>query len=60
MEKWKFSKVVSPWFLWKYRMFSYSYFLGKLSQKRLFFDILDRKECFLYQKFKVFKNIQKI
>ena len=41
-EKTKFAKGVSPWFLWKNRMFSHSYFLGKLSQKTLFFDILDR------------------
>ena len=28
-------------------MFSRWYFLINLSQKRLFFDIVDRKECFL-------------
>ena len=34
-----------PW--QKNRMFSRWYFLIKLSQMRLFFDIVDRKECFL-------------
>ena len=40
-------------------MFSHSYFLGKLSQKTLFFDILDRKECFLDQKSEVLKKFKK-
>ena len=31
----------------KSRIFYQVYFLGKLRQKRPFFDILDRKECFL-------------
>ena len=40
-------------------MFSHWYFLGKLSQKRLFFDILDGKECFLDQKSEIFKKSEK-
>ena len=32
----RFSKLVSPWFSSKIRIFSHGYFLGKLSQKRLF------------------------
>ena len=58
-EKSTFSKGVSPWFLWKNRMFSHWYFLGKLSQKRFFFDILDGRECFLDQKSEIFKKSEK-
>ena len=55
-EEWKFSSKVSPWFLSKIRMFSYRYFFGELSQKRSFFDILDRKECFLDLQIKTFQR----
>ena len=58
-EKSTFSKGVSSWFLWKNRMFSHWYFLGKLSQKRFFFDILDGRECFLDQKSEIFKKSEK-
>ena len=34
-------------------------FLGKTSQKRSFFDILNRKECFLEQKSEVLKKSRK-
>ena len=34
-------------------------FLGKTSQKRSFFDILNRKECFLEQKREVLKKSRK-
>ena len=40
-------------------MFSYWYFLGKISSKRVFFDILDRKECFLVQKSEIINNSEK-
>ena len=40
-------------------MFSYWYFLGKKSRKRVFFDILDRKECFLVQKSEIINNSEK-
>ena len=40
-------------------MFSHWYFLGKLSQKRFFFDILDGRECFLDQKSEIFKKSEK-
>ena len=33
--------------------------MDKLSQKRFLFDILDRKECFLYEKSKVLKKSKK-
>ena len=52
----KFSKRVSPWFLSKNRTFCHLCLLGKSSQKRSFFGILDKKECFLDQKKEVLKN----
>ena len=51
-----FCKGVSPWFLSQNRPFSHMFFLSKKSQKETFFDILDRKECFLDHKRKVLKN----
>ena len=50
-----FSKEFSPWFLSKKRTFYHLCFLGESSQKRSFFDILDKKECFLDQKNEVLK-----
>ena len=47
---WKFFIGVSPWFWSKNRTFYHVCFLGKLSKKRSFFDILNEKECFLDQK----------
>ena len=55
-----FFKKVSPWFLSKNRIFYQGYFLGKLNQKRPFFDILDKKECVLDQNSKVLKQSQKL
>ena len=55
----KFSKRVSPWFLSKNRTFCHLCLLGKSSQKRSFFGILDKKECFLDQKKEVLKNDKK-
>ena len=46
-KKSKFFKGFSPWFLSKNRIFDQGNFLGKLSHKALFLDVLDRKECFL-------------
>ena len=54
-KKSKFFKGVSPWFLSKNRIFDQGKFLGKLSHKALFLDVLDRKECFLDHKHS-FKN----
>ena len=42
-----FCKGVSPWFLSKNRPFSHMFLLSKKSHKETFFDILDRKKCFL-------------
>ena len=54
-----FCKGVSPWFFSKNRPFSHFFFLTKKSQKETFFDILDRKECFLDLKSEVLKNSKK-
>ena len=43
----------------KNRPFSYIFF-SKGSQKETFFDILDRKECFLYLKSEVLKKSRKL
>ena len=43
----KFSKGVSPRFLSKNRTFYHLCFLGKSTQKKSFFYILDKKESFL-------------
>ena len=54
-----FCKGVSPWFLSKNRPFSHMFFLSKETQKGIFFDILDRKECFLELKSEVLKTSKK-
>ena len=54
-----FSKGVSPLFPSKNRSFYHLCFLGKSSQKRSFFDILDKKECFLDRKKELFKSPKK-
>ena len=54
-----FCKGVRPWFLSKNRPFSHFFFWTKKSQKETFFDILDRKECFLDLKSEVLKNSKK-
>ena len=51
-----FPKGVSPWLLSKIQTFSYQCFLQKLCERICFFDILDRKEEFLFQKIEVFKG----
>ena len=54
-----FCKGVSPWFLSKNRPFSHMFLLCKKSHKETFFDILDRKECFLDLKSEVLKKSKK-
>ena len=50
-KKSSFCKQVSPWFLSKNRPFSHMFFFwAKKSQKETFFDILNRKQCFLDHK----------
>ena len=58
-KKWTFSKGVSPWILSKNRTFSYRCFLQKLCQKRLFLDILNRKQSFLDQKIEILTRTTK-
>ena len=54
-----FCKGVSLWFLSKNRPFPHIFFLSKKREKKTFFDILDRTECFLDQKRKVLKISKK-
>ena len=53
-----FWKGVSPWFLSKNRPFPYIFFFSKKRKKERFFDILDRKECFLDHKKNVLKTLK--
>ena len=46
-------------FFKKSTFFSYVFFLSKKSHKEKFFDILDRRECFLDHKRKILKNSKK-
>ena len=55
-----FCKGVSPWFLSKNRPYSYQIFFEQKGKKETFFDILDKKQCFLAQQRKVLKNSKKI
>ena len=55
---WTFCKGVSPWFFSKNRLF-FKLFLSQKGQKERFFDILDRKECFLDLKSEVPKKSKK-
>ena len=58
-KKSKIFKGVSSWFLAKNRPFSHVRLFGKSSHKRSFFDILDRKECFLDRNINVWKKSKK-
>ena len=55
-----FCKGVSPWFLSKNRPFFICFFSSQKSQKETFFDILDRRECFLHHISKVLTKSKKI
>ena len=54
-----FWKGVSPWFLSKNRPFSDMFFFSKKRQKETFFNILDRKDCFLDLKSEILKRSKK-
>ena len=41
-KNWHFSKEVNPWFWSKNGHFSNFFFLAKISQKNVFYDILER------------------
>ena len=60
VQKWTFCKGVSSWFLSKNRRFSHMFILVNEREKERFFNILDRKECFLDLKSEVLKKVQKI
>ena len=51
-------KGVSPWFFFEKSTFSSYFFFSKKRKKERFFDILDRKECFLDHKKNVLKTLK--
>ena len=52
-----FSKAANPWFWSKNGHFSNFFFLGKIGQDNVFYDILERKHAFLgYKKMKFKKS----
>ena len=51
-----FSKEVNPWFLGKNGHFCDFFFLSKIGQENVFYDILERKNAFLGYKNKKFKK----
>ena len=59
VQKWTFCKGVSSWFLSKNRRFSHMFILVNEREKERFFNILDRKECFLDLKSEVLKKSKK-
>ena len=54
-KNWHFSKGVNPWFWSKMAIFP-SFFLGKIGQENVFYDILEQKSAFLSNKNKKFKG----
>ena len=54
-KNWHFSKGVSPWGWSKNGRFS-NFFLGKLCQENVFYDILERKNAFVGFKKKKFEK----
>ena len=56
-KNWHFSKGVNPWFWYKNGHFSNFFFLGKIGQKNIFYDILERIKAFVeYEKKKLKKS----
>ena len=55
-KNWHFSKRVNPWFLSQNGPFSTLFFLGKIGQENVFYEILERKNAFLGYKNKKFKK----
>ena len=51
-----FSEGVNPWFWYKNGHFSNFFFLGKIGQENVFYDILERKNAFLGYKNKKLKK----
>ena len=53
-KNWHLSKGVSQWFWYQNRHFSNFFFLGKIGQKNVFYNILERTKAFLgYEKRKL-------
>ena len=46
-KNWYFFKGVNPWFWYQNGHFSNFFFLGKIGQKNVFYDILERLKAFL-------------
>ena len=46
-KNWHFSKGVNPWFWYQNGHFSNFFFLGKIGQENVFYDILERIKAFL-------------
>ena len=55
-KNWHFSKGVNRWFWSKNGHFSTVFFLGNKGQENVFYDILERKNAFLFNKNKKFKK----
>ena len=55
-KNWDFSKGVSPWFWSKIGIFFRFFFLGKIDQKNIFYDILEGGNVFLDYKNKKLKK----
>ena len=55
-KNWHFSKRVNPWFLSQNGPSSNFFFLGKIGQENVFYEILKRKNTFLGYKNKKFKK----
>ena len=51
-----FSKVVNPWFWSKNCHFSNLFFLGKIGQENILYDILERENAFLGYKNQKYKK----
>ena len=55
-KNWHFCKGVNPWFWFKNGHFSNFFFLGKIGQENVFYDILEAKNAFLGYKNTKFKK----
>ena len=55
-KNWPFCKAVNQWFWSKNGHFSNFFFLGKIGQENVFYDILEQKNAFLGDKNKKFKK----
>ena len=59
LKKWKnghFSKGIKSWFCSKFGHFSNFFFFDNIGQENVFYDILERKDAFLFTKNKNLKK----